>query len=340
MIKHQRKTYLIGAASALIYAAFIFSFYYLGKIFPNLDLTINDSLVGGSLSVMSIGFLVCVPFALGWISIRPLAESRSNNWVTWIFFPWLPVIVSDLVLLLLCWEGAICILYALPITFFFASVGGISAGLYSRRLRNKRATTICLVMLPLIVTLTESRLSAPQDIRSVETSIVIHAPVSTIWQNIKSVRAISPAELRPTWTHRIGFPRPIEATLDRDGIGGVRKASFEGGVLFTETITDWQPDKTIAFSIKADTNEIPPSTLDEHVTVGGKYFDVLNGRYTIEPRTDSSVVLHLVSNERISTDFNWYAGLWTDASMRSLQQSILEVIQHRCESGHPTIPPD
>lgn len=72
-------------------------------------------------------------------------------------------------------------------------------------------------------------------------------------------------------------------------------------------------------------------TLDEHVTIGGRYFDVLHGEYRLEVLPNGDTLLHLSSQQRLSTDFNGYAGLWSDAVMRNLQTSILEVIQHRCE---------
>ena len=31
-------------------------------------------------------------------------------------------------------------------------------------------------------------------------------------------------------------------------------------------------------------NSIPPKALDEHIMVGGKYFDVLEGKYEIEKK--------------------------------------------------------
>jgi hypothetical protein len=138
--------------------------------------------------------------------------------------------------------------------------------------------------------------------------------------------------LRPTWTHHIGFPRPIEATLSYEGVGGVRHASFERGLLFIETITAWEPQHRLAFSIKADSAHIPTTTLDEHVTIGGSYFDVLDGEYVLEPLSNGDTLLHLTSHQRLSTNFNGYAGLWTDAVMQNLQTSILQVIQHRAEA--------
>jgi hypothetical protein len=100
---------------------------------------------------------------------------------------------------------------------------------------------------------------------------------------------------------------------------------------FRETVTIWEPNHRLSFTIKADTEHIPPATLDRHATIGGPYFDVLSGEYQIEEIGAGQVVLHLTSRERLSTDFNGYAGFWTDAVMSSIQRSILRVIKNRCD---------
>jgi hypothetical protein len=153
-----------------------------------------------------------------------------------------------------------------------------------------------------------------------------------VWRNIERVSKISPSELPRSWNRSIGFPRPIEATLSNEGVGGIRHATFAGNVLFIETIDAWAPQRRLAFSIRADTTSIPPSTLDQHVTIGGSYFDVLHGEYILEPQADGATRLRLISRHRLSTDFNWYAQLWTDAVMRDVQRSILYVVQRRCEA--------
>jgi hypothetical protein len=101
--------------------------------------------------------------------------------------------------------------------------------------------------------------------------------------------------------------------------------------VFTETVSQWIPQSDLQFSIRANTNAIPASTLDEHVTIGGAFFDVLQGEYVLERRPDGTL-LHLTSQERLSTHLNPYAGIWTDAVMRSIQSQILEVIRRRSES--------
>jgi hypothetical protein len=129
----------------------------------------------------------------------------------------------------------------------------------------------------------------------------------------------------------MGFPRPIEATLSHEGVGGVRHARFERGLYFIETVTYWDPPRSIRFAIAPDPKQTPLTTLDEHVLVGGRYFDVLEGAYRIEPLDGKSVRLHLSSEHRISTHFNAYTSLWSDYLMSEIQQNILLVIKQRAE---------
>jgi hypothetical protein len=151
---------------------------------------------------------------------------------------------------------------------------------------------------------------------------------------VVEVPTIRPEEMRPALFLRLGFPRPLNATLERHEVGGRRYARFERGVLFIETITDWIPEQRLKFTIEPQTDSIPPTTLDRHVTIGGPYFDVLTGEYTIEPLPDGAVVLHLASELRVTTRFNFYAGPWVDAIMRSIQVHILEVLRARAEAAH------
>lgn len=284
-------------------------------------------------AIMTIAFLAFGPLSIGFLTVsRAEALGAISIW-KWIFAPWISVLLLMAGTALIGWEGRICIVMATPIALVLASVGGIIAGIVKRlsRRRLSHATLSCVAILPFLVLPAESLLATPTQTRTVSSEIRIHASPETVWRNIERVPAISPSESRTTWAEHIGFPRPVEATLSFEGAGGVRHATFEHGVLFVETVTAWQPEHYLAFTIHADTPHIPSTTLDEHVTIGGRYFDVLDGEYRIEQVQNGDVVLHLVSHERLSTDFNGYAGLWTDAVMRSIQTNILQVIKHRCE---------
>jgi hypothetical protein len=314
---------LFGGVAGIIYGV-------LCRLYAQLSAHIGSA---GDMA-MSVGFLFVVPFAIGYVTIASAWRISPRSVAEWIFAPWVAIVFGAAFVWILNLEGLICVIFLLPIGLVMSSFGGAAAGL-AGRIRDERLQRIglsCIAVLPLLVQPLETQfVVAPIQHRVVQTEIRIHAPAQVVWRNIERVRPIAPSELQPNWTHEIGFPRPIEATLSYEGVGGVRHASFERGLLFIETVTAWEPDHLLAFSIKADTADIPPTTLDQHVTIGGRYFEVLNGAYRIEPTAGGNVILHLESQERLSTDFNGYAGMWSDAVMRSLQESILQVVKNRCE---------
>jgi hypothetical protein len=316
------KLFLIGASVGLVYGIAI---RFGSGLFPQ----------SKAFSVMTLGFLLLVPFAMGFISVYLVERRKAQNVSVWILLPWIPVLGGTLAVVLCYWEGLICAVMFLPVGLLLASCGGLAAGVTARCVSSHKAKNItlgCILALPLLVTPWERPVFMRDEVRHVETTISIHAPADVVWRNIERVREIHTSELPISWSHRIGFPSPVEATLSSEGVGGIRHASFDGGVLFIETVDTWEPNHRLAFSIHAQTDQIPKTTLDDHVRVGGQYFDVLRGEYMIEAMPDGVVRLHLSSDHRLSTDFNWYARLWTDATMRDIQNTILQVIRNRCEA--------
>jgi hypothetical protein len=282
-------------------------------------------------ATMTVSFLGLGSLCLGLLSVYPAERAEKRSEWLWPFLPIGPVTVACLLSVFFRVEGLICVLFALPGALICAALGGIIGGLLGRRNRIRSSTLACVVLLPFLLAPLETMIAPPVETRTVANEIRIHAPAEVVWRNIERVPAIAPTEIRTTWAQHIGFPKPVEATLSYEGVGGVRHASFERGLMFIETVTAWEPENRLAFGIKADTAKIPATTLDEHVTIGGHYFDVLDGEYSLETAPDGDTILHLKSEQRLSTDFNAYAGLWTDAVMRTLQGSILEVIRRRCE---------
>jgi hypothetical protein len=319
---NEKRLFLAGASAGLIYGLLI---RVASIAFPRSEI----------FAEMSVGFLFLLPFAMGFITIFLIERRSAQTPVVWAFLPWIPIFGGTIATVLVYWEGMICAVLFLPISLTLSSLGGLAAGYTVRYTSSRKARNLtlgCILMLPLLVTPWEGKVLSQNELRSVETSILINASPDTVWRNIERVREIQPSELGPSWTRRIGFPAPLEATLSSEGIGGVRHATFTGGVLFIEKVDGWQPNERLAFSIHAQSSQIPKWTLDDHVRVGGRFFDVLRGEYVIEPVSDGVVRLRLSSNHRVTTDFNWYAQLWTDAIMRDIQKTILEVIRNRCES--------
>jgi len=282
---------------------------------------------GAFFSVMTLAFVSIVPLALGFLTVR---LHPRPSWPYRIWAPWLPSAAMLVFCYLIGWAGSVCMIMGLPFVFIGSSIGGLLGGW---GLLRGRRTSVAMALLPFAIGPIEHRVPAPDRIRRLETSIPIHASPATVWAQVVEVPTIRRDETRPALFTTLGFPRPLNATLDHPGVGGRRFARFERGVLFIETITHWEPERHLRFEIDAQTDSIPPGTLDEHVTIGGPYFDVLTGDYRLEPQADGTVRLHLTSELRLTTHFNPYAQPWVDAIMRSIQVNILEVLRARAEGG-------
>lgn len=309
------RAYLVGFVAGLVYGL-------VGRY------AVATESLGGVMVVMSLAFIFCVPMVIGYLAVKP---HQAPTWPYAIFYPWMPVVTAAALTVVVGFEGAICIIMGVPIMLVMGSVGGIVAAVATRRAA-ARGVTAAVIALPLFVGMVERAIPAPIEFRTVANSIDIKAAPGVVWREIVSVREIQREEMPgdPLFL-RMGFPRPLSAEIDREEVGGVRKARFAGGVLFLETVTDFAQDSLLSFSIRAQTDSIPPGTLDEHVTIGGPYFDVLKGTYRVERLGADSVRLHLESRLRVSTHFNWYAGVWADAVMGSIQRNILEVEKRRAE---------
>jgi hypothetical protein len=316
-----RNLLLIGAGAGLAYG---------------LALRLLAGLHVAGFEVMTIGFICFMPFALGSVTVYFAEVGRAQPIWRWIILPWVSMAGALAATMLVLLEGAICVLMLTPLALVLASLGGLLGGLAGRMVRSRRlrlSMMACVMVLPFFTATWERPVFYQLELRRVENVIDIKASPEVIWRNIERVRAIRTEELPKSWTRKIGFPDPVEATLSHEGVGGVRNASFTGGLSFIETVDVWEPEQRLAFSIAADTDRIPATTLDEHVRVGGPYFDVLRGEYRLESLGNGVTRLHLSSQQRVSTDFNWYARLWTDAVMSDLQRRILHVIRQRCEGG-------
>jgi hypothetical protein len=164
------------------------------------------------------------------------------------------------------------------------------------------------------------------------TYIDINAPADKIWDNVTRVREISKEQNKGWLTNLLNFPRPVKAELNYEGVGAYRQAIFTNGLVFHETVTEYIDNKKMSFTIKALPHEIPLTTMDAHLVVGGKYFDVLNGTYELEKLNEKTYRLHLYSNFKLTTTFNFYASWWAKNIMKDIQNNILQIEKHRAEN--------
>jgi len=297
---------------------------------------IYNEKISGLIFITSFGFVFLVPFVMGYLTVQARKKPFNNKFKKAsfiIFMPWIPTFLGLLAALITGLEAVACVIMAAPIFLIMSSIGGITAEITRSINNNKIQKSILagLLFLPYSTSALENVIPNKSSLQEVHSEITIAAEAGVVWNNIRQVPMIQENEQEATFFHKIGFPRPLEATLSHDGVGGIRHASFEDNVLFVETITDWQPQKQLAFTIEANAEESTSAFLNGKI-LGGYYFDVLDGTYRIEPLPEGGIKLHLDSRHRVSTHYNIYAGFWTRWIMSDLQMHILKVIKQRCEA--------
>ncbi len=179
----------------------------------------------GVWGIMTLGFIFWLPMALGALTVFIAQRKAERTWVFSIFLPWIPALLGIGSAVLLGWEGTICVLMALPVYLLMGSLGGYFVWLGTRRSLQSTPNTVLvatLALLPFLSAQIEQNFELPTTHRQVKTEIPIDASPSTVWQNIIRVPTIRDSEQRTISFHVLGFPKPVEATLSHEGVGGIR----------------------------------------------------------------------------------------------------------------------
>jgi hypothetical protein len=284
--------------------------------------------------LMSISFFLLLPYVVGVLTIYLSSVEKVKSLAYRVFYPWVPIFGFFLLTLIFTLEGWACWLMVLPLFMLFASIGGLSAGYFKLR-KSRQSNNLHLsfvILLPFLTGPIENAIGDIPGFYTAYTSIDIDATKEQIWSNVTRVREIRPEEDEGTLTNFLNMPRPVRAELDFEGIGAKREAIFEGGLIFDEEVLTYEHQKFMSFSIRANTHEIPSTTFDEHVLIGGEFFDVLEGTYELEEIAVNKYRLHLYSEFKLTTTFNFYASIWGQWIMTDIQNNILKVIKKRSEA--------
>lgn len=327
-----KKIFAIGAAYGLI-MRLIFGMWPMS----------SDNAFGRGLSAngpMMWSFVILVPMLIGIYTVYLLAREKPLKFSVAIFAPWLPTLcfVAGTAILLI--EGSICIAMAIPIFFFCASFGGLLGYLLVHTTRAKPGAMNALLLLPFVTGYAEMHIPLPKETSQSVSSIQIESKPEVIWNLINHAVAIQPAEMKDGLAYMIGVPYPVEAITHvipaADGhLGGekrIRKLRWAKNVSFDEPITAWEENRYIKWTYAFRPDSFPPGALDEHVVIGGKYFDLIDTSYKLTPN-GTGTRLDLVVNYRVSTNFNLYAAWLGEVLVQDATQNMLKFYKKRSEAG-------
>src|SRR5262249_33694207 len=139
-------------------------------------------------------------------------------------------------------------------------------------------------------------------IGTVERTVLIDAAPDVIWNNILYAPDIKASEVGQAWVFRIGVPVPRTGITRQTSSGPVRRVTMGKSIYFDQVITSWQENRYVHWIYRFYEDSFPPQALDDHVVIGGHYFDIKDTSYTLTPKAGQTE-LRVQMQYRVSTRF-------------------------------------
>jgi len=287
---------------------------------------------GSNNSAMMAAFIYISPVIVGAITVY-LAERRQRR--SWSYYAWAPALANVIYVvgtLVVYIEGIVCAIVVLPLFAVLGALSGLLMGVVCRVTNWPKQTLLSIGVLPLALGLLETGVPLPDRIGAVERSTVIDAPPSEVWRQILNASDIKPTEVNSAWLFRMGVPLPLAGATQQTAGGPVRRVTMGKGIYCDEVITVLQENRYVHWLYRFHEDSFPPNTLDEHVVIGGHYFDLRNTSYTLTQR-GTQTELKVRMQYRVSTRFNWYADPVARFLIGNVAEVNLEYYRRRSESA-------
>ncbi|GGK76210.1 hypothetical protein ACD591_06135 [Rufibacter glacialis] len=304
-----------------------------GIILAALYAVVMLCLISADHTLVSISYVFILPLVIGSIPVLFSTKEQLLSYKSLIIIPWGSILLFVLLAFLLKLEGIICLVIIVAPFIMLATVAAFVIRLFRLHAKGPKTPLYSLLVLPLLFLVVERHITPEDSFHTVTTSLEIQAPPPRVWEHVKNVKDIRPQEIQSHFIHLINVPKPVTGHLDREGENATRFISWDKGIQFKFDIQEWTEGQGFTYQVTLDEHSIPPNTLDEHVMVGGQFFDVVKGSYHITPLPSGAALLSLTSTYRVTTTFNAYCALWADFLMDDLHQMILEVIKGRSEKA-------
>lgn len=237
--------------------------------------------------------------------------------------------ISIFCLLAFAIEGMVCILMALPFAALLVWVGsfaGYSTAAYHTM--DKRNTLSVLIVLSFGF-LSFDYINEPDELIPVKTSIVINAPIETVWNNVVTFHKIAEPN---DWIFKTGIAYPTDATIKGSGVGAVRYCNFTTGS-FVEPITKWDEPYLLAFDVidqPAPMNEFNPFW-DIHPKHLDGYFISYKGQFKLKKLSNTKTELEGTTWYKVDITPEFYWSWWSDFIIHKIHKRVLNHIKEESE---------
>jgi len=296
-------------------------------VLPPELLAIKFSALRGSYGAL---LFLGIPFSLGFVSVLLYEKLAGPHTVGGISVALLATLLCGSFLLIVGWEGIICLLIVLIIAVPFTLLGAVF-GILILGLRRSRTLAACLIFLMPMLAPQERHWHDGPEHFTVQTSIEIAAPPEKVWPYVVSFPAIGgqPKSI----FFRSGVAYPLETTISAQGPGATRTCIFTTGAA-QEVVDIWDKPHRLHFTVLSqpplmhETSWVP-DLQTEHIK--SEYVRSREGQFDLIALPNGHTLLRGTSWYDLKYHPAAYWHLWTDAMVHRIHMRVLEHIKEEAE---------
>ncbi len=283
----------------------------------------------GVTTIRSYGgwLFIVTPFAMGACTAffynrgRDVSVSATTSLVL------VTALFAAITLFAVAFEGAICLVMALPIAIPLTLLGATVGRRAATSGRGQTSPAMFMLLaLPLAAAIEPAGGRLTHEVRS---SVVIDAPPDAVWPHVVAFREIpEPAD----WLFRAGVAYPIRARIEGSGVGAVRYCVFSTGS-FVEPITRWEPGHRLSFDVAdspAPMHELSPYRDVSPPHLHG-YLQSKRGEFRFVDLGDGRTRLEGSTWYELDMAPEAYWQIFSDALIHRIHQRVLDHIKQEVE---------
>lgn len=290
-----------------------------------IGITVHWFLVYGMVLFVTTPFVQ--GFLVGWLAAPSVTPPlRASG---------LSALVVALGLLLIAWEGMVCLAMASPLWLLIQFIGTCVGDSFAPRAptrRHRQAVPPTLLLMTAVLAGMEFLTRPPSTTYEATTEVIVAAPREVVWQHLVAFSELAPPD---ELVFRAGIAYPIRASIEGHGPGAIRRCSFSTGD-FIEPITVWDEPRLLRFSVEAcpePMREWNPFHDDVEAAHLHHYFVAEQGQFALHERPDGTTLLAGTTWYRHGLWPEWYWSLWSQSIVHTIHRRVLQHIRDEAEKA-------
>jgi hypothetical protein len=287
---------------------------------------------GGPWSAMNSAFIIFTPLAVGAVTVYVAERKERRSWSYYFVAGMLANALFILGTMLILIEGLICAVIILPLFAVYGALGALVMGYLCRKTDWPRQGVYSMAILPIVIGAISPNGAGDICIERLERTVTVHAAPAAIWKQLHEARDIEAREVDTAWMYRIGVPMPRSAITQSSAGQHERRIIMGKSIHFTQVASEWEENRHVRWTYRFEADSFPPQALDDHVRIGGAYFDLIDTAYTLTPLADGTTALKVSMQYRVSTQFNWYSRIVAKVLIGNFEEGVLNFYARRAQS--------